>query len=801
MKKKSFKYSLYIFIAAIALQGCVLGLHIYLRDRLEDESRMSRHISRLENVFLTTLIEEDEALRGGLEQEQLSHRYKTLHELAKEERLDLNGSRFEERGRLYGEYVLLDQDRRQLHQQLNTLLPALTSSVRYIHEHHIAYLKNLLSRGRLDQDYDHDVNFKRSPVHSATELDIIDVAVSIQSSMLDIFDSFSQLERGLSPTEIDVEFRHRIKNFYALVNTLEDYSLDAQDGLLVEELLLNGRTFEDSFTRFVEIEKRRMALEGKRLENRRQIMYQLSKTGKQIESSNRNMERQIKKLQFFMVLVSFFMLVFMFFLVKHMMDAFQRTIHETGRIRSDISYRIPISEKEYAESSTVFQAMNAMAQTISSQVARLKDSRNLLEARVAERTSELSQVNEKLLDEIRERIDNEKKRQELEAKLNRAEKMEAIGALAGGVAHDLNNILSGIMSYPELILLDLAPDDPLRKPIRTIQSSGEKAATIVSDLLTLARRGVANFAPMDINGMVRKFLESPECEKMLLYHPKVDIKTNLAADIGQMLGSEVHLSKSLMNLISNGAEAMPDGGTIYISTARQYVDFVIRRYDDVKQGEYLKLTVSDTGAGIEPDDLERIFEPFFTKKQMGRSGTGLGMAVVWGTVKDHSGYIDVESKPGKGTTFVLYFPMDRREIVLKTQTFLSPSQYMGRGESVLVVDDIAEQREIAVRILKRLGYVVHSVSSGEESVAFIKNQDVQIDIILLDMIMRPGIDGLETYRRICELCPGQKAVIASGFSESEQVDEVQRLGAGPYLKKPYTFEQIGVAVRSELDRE
>jgi len=182
---------------------------------------------------------------------------------------------------------------------------------------------------------------------------------------------------------------------------------------------------------------------------------------------------------------------------------------------------------------------------------------------------------------------------------------------------------------------------------------------------------------------------------------------------------------------------------------------------------------------------------------MGRSGTGLGMAVVWGTVKDHKGYIDVQSTEGKGTTFALYFPVSREELA-KDKSPVSIEDYMGKGESVLVVDDVEEQREIASRILKKLGYSVTSVSSGEEAVDYLKNNSA--DLLVLDMIMDPGIDGLETYKRILELHPGQKAIIVSGFSETERVKEAQRLGAGAYVKKPFLLEKIGIAVRDELDR-
>ncbi|MCD4715503.1 MAG: PAS domain S-box protein [Desulfobacterales bacterium] len=388
-------------------------------------------------------------------------------------------------------------------------------------------------------------------------------------------------------------------------------------------------------------------------------------------------------------------------------------------------------------------------------------------------------------------------RKHLETQLKQAEKMEAIGTLAGGVAHDLNNILSGIVSYPELLLMDIPEGSPLRKPILTIIKSGKRAAAIVQDLLTLARRGVAITDVINLNNIISDALISLEYGKIKEFHPNVKVKTELETTLLNIFGSPVHLSKSILNLVSNAAEAMPEGGKVIISTQSKYIDKPIKGYDDVEEGDYVMLMVSDTGIGISSEDIEKIFEPFYTKKVMGRSGTGLGMTVVWGTVKDHKGYIDVQSTKGRGTRFTLYFPVSRRKITGKEKA-LPMEEYMGKGESILVVDDVEEQCEIASRMLKKLGYSVSSVSSGEESVDYMK--DNSIDLLVLDMIMEPGMDGLDTYKKMLELHPGQKAIIASGFSETDRVKEAQRLGAGKYIKKPYTLENIGLAVKEELEK-
>ena len=386
--------------------------------------------------------------------------------------------------------------------------------------------------------------------------------------------------------------------------------------------------------------------------------------------------------------------------------------------------------------------------------------------------------------------------QALATRLHRSEKMEALGLLAGGVAHDLNNILSGLVSYPQLLLMDLPDESPLRGPIRTIENSGKRAAAIVQDLLTLARRGVAVSRVTNLNRVVSDYLQSPEHEKLKKYHPNVAFDLDLGDCLMDVKGSPVHLSKTVMNLVSNAAEAAdPAKGLIALSTRNQYVDRPIRGYDEVKEGDYTVLTVTDDGSGIAPEDLKRIFEPFYSKKVMGRSGTGLGMAVVWGTVKDHNGYIDVVSTQGRGTTFTLYFPATRETRHAEIED-RSMHGLRGRGETILVVDDIPDQREIATRILTRLGYTVASVPSGEAAVEYMKTG--RADLLILDMIMDPGMDGLDTYREILKNHPGQKTIIASGFSENDRVREAHRLGASQYVKKPYTIESIGKAVKTEL---
>ncbi|MGD9160029.1 MAG: CHASE4 domain-containing protein [Desulfobacteraceae bacterium] len=398
--------------------------------------------------------------------------------------------------------------------------------------------------------------------------------------------------------------------------------------------------------------------------------------------------------------------------------------------------------------------------------------------------------------DITDRKQAEESRRISEEQRSRSRKMESLGLMAGGVAHDLNNVLSGIVSYPEMILLDLPRNSNLRKPIEIMHQSGMRAVAIVQDLLTVARGVAVEKETLNINTVVSRYLGSAEHLRLMDVNPDIRIKTELDVRLFNIKGASVHIGKSLMNLVLNATEALDGSGEITVKTENKFLDRNIRGYEEVKTGEYVVLTVEDNGKGMPEKDLERIFEPFYSKKHMGRSGTGLGLAIVWNAVQEHDGYIDVSSGD-RGTKFELYFPITR-DMELKNNEIKSVKDYQGKGEKILVVDDVESQREIFCSMLEYLGYKPTSVSSGEEALSYLAEN--RVELIVLDMIMDPGIGGKETYERIIKIHPGQKAVIASGFAETEDVKETQRLGAGRFIKKPVSLEKLGIAVRDELDK-
>lgn len=376
-------------------------------------------------------------------------------------------------------------------------------------------------------------------------------------------------------------------------------------------------------------------------------------------------------------------------------------------------------------------------------------------------------------------------RQEIEAQLHRAQKMEAIGLMAGGVAHDLNNIMAGIVSYPDILLLDQTLDGSMRKSLSIIKQSGERAAAIVNDLLTVARGIAQKKEPVNLNIIIEQYMQSPELTQLSSRFPHVSFVTETYNELSMFHGSSVHISKILMNLVINAAEAINGTGCVTISTSISV---------PLNSPRQIILRISDNGPGISKEDMGRIFEPFYSKKVMGRSGTGLGLTVVWNVVQEHGGTIGVASND-TGTIFELKFP--EADVKNTTTPDFDPEEIkLGNGEKILIIDDDEQQREIAATMLQRLGYNPQSVASGEEAVSRISYQ--VFDLVLLDMIMPPGIGGRETYEQILAIRPGQKAILLSGFSANYEVQRAIELGAANFLRKPYMVRELAAALKNAL---
>ncbi len=401
---------------------------------------------------------------------------------------------------------------------------------------------------------------------------------------------------------------------------------------------------------------------------------------------------------------------------------------------------------------------------------------------------------EELKSEIIKRKRAQESEEELQGQLARSQRMESLGLLAGGVAHDLNNIIGPLVAYPDMIADQLPANSEILNDMQSIKDSALRASAVIQDLLTLARRGRYTLAPVDINKEVKDYVESAGFKDVLMRHGNVRLSLKLDAELPLIMGSDPHLHQVIMNLMINGCEAMPSGGKLTVESLSVFLKDPVRGYDHIAEGKYVCLRIIDEGTGISKEDMERIFEPFFSSKKRGKSGTGLGLAVVHGIVKDLNGYIDLHANGTQGTVFSLYFSVATEQ----QAKVVPPQQWISGQGRILVVDDVSQQRQLAIRMLQRLGYEVDVVEHGRAAIAWLKTQSC--DLVLLDMVMEKHFDGLDTYRAIREFRPGQICIIVTGYSETERVLTALELGVSGRLYKPYTMEDLSMTVQKALQQ-
>ncbi len=397
--------------------------------------------------------------------------------------------------------------------------------------------------------------------------------------------------------------------------------------------------------------------------------------------------------------------------------------------------------------------------------------------------------------DITERKKAEQEKLDLQDQLARASKMEALGLMAGSVAHDLNNILAGIVSFPEIMLMEMDESNKHRKSVQIIQQAGKRAASVVSDLVSIARGGIKTSRDVkNINTIITDYLASIEHQNYVRKYPIITIVSKLGDNLSNMYCSEMHIMKVLMNLFGNAMEALAGSGSIIITTENIHITEPLMVYEAIPAGNYIKVTVSDSGPGIPAKDFDHIFEPFYTKKVMGRSGTGLGLAIVWSIIHDHAGFIDINSG-SEGTSFDLFIP-STDEIEFCPNPAISVNALRGNEETILVVDDQEGQCLTTRNLLTSIGYSVFMANSGKEALEIYR--ETPVDLVILDMILENGMNGRETYEEMLKINPQQKAIVVSGFSENKELSKIQELGISHFIRKPYTLEQLGMAVKQSL---
>ena len=407
---------------------------------------------------------------------------------------------------------------------------------------------------------------------------------------------------------------------------------------------------------------------------------------------------------------------------------------------------------------------------------------------------ELFLKHEALLAEVAKREESEAKRAELEQQFRQAQKLEAIGQLTGGIAHDFNNLLQVINGYTEMAME--APEDELhaREALMAISSAGERATRLVSQLLTFSRRQVMRLEYLDVNDTIANLL------KLLgrVIGEDIQLEWRPGVRVGTIHADRGMLEQTLMNLCVNARDAMSRGGNLTIATRDVSYEDELPCPDQpwAKPGRYVLLSVSDTGCGMNAEVLEHVFEPFFTTKEAG-SGTGLGLATVYGIVRQHAGMIDVASEPGRGTTFSLYWPVSEAET--ETPEFEGAEDNASRGtETILLVEDDEAVRRLARTLLERAGYTVLTAQNGTEALKLLDARGKDVELAILDVVM-PEMGGREVYERMNKLRPGLRVLFASGYSEGGvHTNFVVDTGLN-LLQKPFTHATLLHAVRNALD--
>ncbi len=378
----------------------------------------------------------------------------------------------------------------------------------------------------------------------------------------------------------------------------------------------------------------------------------------------------------------------------------------------------------------------------------------------------------------------------LQKAAERAGRLETAGTIAGQVAHDFNNLLGPLLAYPDIIRESLPAGSEAHQLLNDMEYAAEQMADINQQLLTLGRRGHYSREPFNLNDIILQVVD-----RMSPANKRLSIRTRLAADLKNVLGGAAQIYRVVSNLVTNAVDAIKDRGTVAIRTENIILDAGTGTHIHIPRGEYILMTVADSGRGIPDDTLGNIFDPFFTTKSAGKKrGSGLGLSVVHSVVKDHGGLIDVDSTPGSGTTFRVYLPATDQQIDSSSDQGVT-----GGNERLLVVDDDQTQLDLIRTMLERLGYAVRCAESGEEALRILKEHD--FDMLVLDMVMPSGIDGTETFRRARKLRRDLPALMMSGFAETKQVREALRLGARMFIRKPFSRTVLASAIRRELDRK
>jgi len=382
-------------------------------------------------------------------------------------------------------------------------------------------------------------------------------------------------------------------------------------------------------------------------------------------------------------------------------------------------------------------------------------------------------------------------RKRMEAQLLQAQKMEAIGTLAGGIAHDFNNLLMVIQGNISLMLLDIDPSHPHYEMLKNVENQVQSGSKLTGQLLGYARKGRYEIKPLYLNQLLEEISEAFGRTRK-----NITIHRELGQDLIPIEADQGQIEQVLMNLFVNAADAMAEGGDLFLKMSNITHEEIKGKIYDPKPGDYALLTVADTGIGIDQKTLGRIFDPFFTTKELGR-GTGLGLASVYGIIKGHGGYIDVESERGRGTTFKIFLPISKKKV---QETIKTPDLLMKGTETLLLVDDEGMVLGVGEKFLKVMGYHVLTSRDGREAIEVYRKNREAIDLVVLDIVM-PNMGGGEIFDRLKEINPNIKVLLSSGYSIDGEATKILERGCNGFIQKPFDVKQLSQTIRAILDKK
>ncbi len=472
-------------------------------------------------------------------------------------------------------------------------------------------------------------------------------------------------------------------------------------------------------------------------------------------------------------------------------DSFGYSQEDFDRGVNSLDLLVPEDRQQAAEN--VAKIMEGEEIGLNEYTALRKDGSNfpiMVHSTIMVRDGETLGIRGCLID-ITDRKKTEEERRRLETQFHQAQKLETIGTLAGGMAHDFNNLMATILGNTSLLLYDIDTTHPHYEPLKNIEQQIKRGAELTTQLRGYARKGKYSVKPVNLNQIVEE-----SATAFGRTRKEITIQCGLADDLLAVEADQGQIQQVLLNLFVNAADAMPQGGTLVLKTSNATHNDIKSKQYHPAAGDYLRLTVSDTGIGMDEKVRQRIFDPFFSTKASGK-GTGLGLASVYGIIKNHGGYIDVQSQKGQGSQFSIFLPATDKKILEIAEP--APEIMQGSG-TILIVDDEKMVLDVGARLLKKLGYTVQESNNGRNAVALYKKLQDKINLVVLDIVM-PDMGGGEVYDRLKEINPKIKVLLSSGYSIDDQAREIMERGCDGFIQKPFSMKAMSDKLSEILSKK